>query len=46
MLSTKKSEGKGLGMNEIACSSSGMMSMTLAETVAHVDQPWETVIRC
>ena len=46
MLSTKKSEGKGSGMNEIACSLSGVMSTTLAETVVHVDQPWEMVIRC
>ena len=28
-------------MREIACSLSGIMSMILAETVAHVDQPWE-----
>jgi hypothetical protein len=31
-------------MSGIVCSSLGMMSATLAEAVAHVDQPWETVI--
>ena len=46
VLSTKKSEGKGSEMSEIACSSSGMMSATLAETVAHVDQPWEMMFGC
>jgi hypothetical protein len=31
-------------MSGIACSSLGMMSAWLAEGVARVDQPWETVI--
>ena len=41
MVYSKKSEGKWSGMSEIVCSSSRMMSAT---KLAHVDQPWETVI--
>jgi hypothetical protein len=42
----KKNEGKWSGMSGKAYSSSGMMSATVAEAVACVDQPWETVIGC
>ena len=32
-------------MGRISCSSSGMMSATLAEATTHIDQPWEVVDR-
>ena len=41
---TKKSEGKRAGMSGITCSLLGTASATLAEVVARVDQPWETLI--
>ena len=41
---SKKSEGKRLGMSGIMCSLSGTASARLAEAVARVDQPWETMI--
>jgi hypothetical protein len=44
MIYSKKSEGKRSRMRGIVCSSSGMMSATLAEAVARVDEPWETMI--
>ena len=34
----------GWKVSRIGCSSSGMMSVQLAEGVTHVDEPWETVI--
>ena len=32
-------------MSRISCSSSGMTSVTLAEAMTHIDQPWEVVDR-
>jgi threonine aldolase len=40
----KKKLKKWCEMSGQACSSSGMMSMMVAEAVVRVDQPWETMI--